>query len=119
MNALTTGHDRETLAETWNNVGRRASRRTLVACAVAGAIGLSLLIVADSFRIVALLAIVAGAFGLEELLRRRAEDGLARDAHVLGRLTVTLRGVAIVAALGAGVLILGVIFGGSVEVMRR
>lgn len=119
MNALMAGHDRETLADVWDDIVRRSSRRVLVACSVVGGAGLVALTVVDSFRIVALLAVVVGALGVEGLARQGVASTSPERRPALDLLVPAMRGIAIVAAIIAGLLLLGAIFGGSIEVMRR
>jgi hypothetical protein len=119
MSARHLAHDDETLAEGWRSFADHASVRVQAVCLGIGALGVGSLALLDSFRIPALLSVVAGCFGVFSLARQRTLLAEAKPTRWLRLLGLAASMVAALSALAAGLLVLRAIFGGSLEVMRR
>ena len=108
----------QTLAALWRAHARCISGRTIAQCVVLGTLGTITPVSLGRGTFVALMSIVA-AFGSYAAAVQPSFGGRwlqPRRQRIAG---VAASAIAVLAALTAGLLVLGAIFGGSIEVMRR
>lgn len=109
----------QTLATLWRRHASRVSERTIVTCLALGTLGTIVPLFFPGWAIVSSVSLIVVAFGVyaatahPNLGGRRLGPGAQR---IVGAVAST---IAAMSGLVAGLLLLGAVFGGSIEVMRR
>jgi hypothetical protein len=109
----------QTLASLWRAYARRIDPRATIHCITLGMLGVVVPVVLQRAMIVALPSLIVLAFGAYAAVVQPALGGRwlrPRAQRVVGTAVAAL---AALAGIAAGLLVLGAIFGGSIEVMRR
>jgi hypothetical protein len=106
--------------DAWNELALRASTPALVACAIAGVVGLAALVALPMhWAFLPLSLPVIGDFGLVGFVTRAETAARTPAASETFRTLRTVANVAaVLGALATGVAALALVFGGSVGVMR-
>lgn len=108
-----------TLDDVWSDLAARTSRRVAIVLAGSGLAAAAWSRWADLSWVLTLSTMVVAAFGCDALLRaNQLGDGRPEKRTIRGASAIA-RAVAAVSAAAIGLILLGVIFGGRIEVMRR
>jgi hypothetical protein len=112
-------HVDQTLASLWRSHARRADRRIVTQCIAFGTFGTIVSLYLGRLTFLAMVSLVVASFGSYAAVVQPGLVGRRLSRQTQRTIAVLLATVAALAALIAGLLVLEVIFGGSIEVMRR
>jgi hypothetical protein len=109
----------QTLALVWRAQARHVGTRTIAQCVAFGAVGVIIPIVLGHATFIALVSLIVAAFGLYAAVVRPSLGGRWLPPRAQHITSIVVSAIAALAAVAAALLVLGAIFGGSIEVMRR
>jgi hypothetical protein len=111
--------DDQTLAALWQTHARRVGGRTIAQCVALGTLDTIIAVFSGRATFVALMSLIVAAFGLHAAIVQPSLGGRWLQPRAQRIIGTAVTAVAALAGVAAGLLVLGAVFGGSIEVMRR
>jgi hypothetical protein len=111
--------DDQSLASLWRANAQRISGRTIAACIGLGLLGAIMPLALGRATVIAAVSFVVLAFGSYAAVVRPSIGGRLLQPRAQQTLGVAVAVMAALAGVAAALLVLGTVFGGSLEVMRR
>jgi uncharacterized membrane protein len=111
--------DDQTLASLWRTYAQHVGGRTIAQCIGFGMLGAIVPLFLGRATFVALVGVIVAAFGLYAAVVQPSLGARWLQPRPQRIIATAVTSIAALAGLAVGLLVLGTVFGGSIEVMRH